>query len=501
MPTAGSMHTSKLNITHLKTASYVLVVILTAFLFVIGIGYRDSAAGRFVVGGIIALGIGLTILFRPQVGGYILITTIITNISTLATVRGFPSINKPLVMLVGISVLLSYLLTQRKRLPKLGSIEWILLLMIGVWVASVPGASFRGPAERKVVDLLKNFIIVISIIYSLRTPRHWKRAIWIAILVTSALAALGVYQAVSGNTAQDFGGLAATSAQEIVEGTIQPRLAGPIQAPNYWALFMVAVLPLVLYRILDEKRIFVKAIASIAAVILVYALLGTYSRGGFVALVAVLIMIVIERRARPSMILFVIILAMLVVALFPANYTERVQSLLVLTPGTSLRTLYEDSSFRGRLAEARAGLRMFAEFPILGVGTGNYKYSYQTYARKLNIETRDEVREAHSLYIETLAETGLVGAAVFALLFGTLLLGLSRVRNEMRKQNRLRNWTSWLASIQISIGTYLVGSVFLHGDYIRYLWILVALGTAGIYLSKTMLGDPQLLASQEGVAT
>ena len=98
-------------------------------------------------------------------------------------------------------------------------------------------------------------------------------------------------------------------------------------------------------------------------------------------------------------------------------------------------------------------------------------------ARKLNIETRVEVREAHSLYIEILAETGLVGAAAVTVLFGTLLLGLARVRDKMRKHNRFRDWIPWLASIQISITAYLVSSLFLHGDALHllgnllYLWI------------------------------
>jgi putative inorganic carbon (HCO3(-)) transporter len=494
------MRVTKLYNTQFKTISYIIGTVLIASLFVLGIGYRDTDAGRYVLVGIIALGIGIIILFRPQLGGYILITTIITNISTLATIQGFPSVNKPLVALVGVSVLSSYLLTQRRRLPKLGSIEWILLLILAIWVASVPGANYKDPAEGKVIELIKNFIIVVSIIYSLQNPRYWKRAVWIAILVTTVLAALGVYQAISGNYAQDFGGLAAISSQEVVEGVIQPRLSGPIRRPNYWAQFMVAVLPLVLYRILYEKKVLVKAVASLAALILVYALLGTYSRGGFVALVAVFIMIILERRARPTLVLLVIISAMLIVALFPANYTERVQSLLILTPDTSLSTLYEDSSFRGRFAELRAGLRMFAEYPILGVGVGNYKFNYQTYARKLNIETRVEVREAHSLYIEILAETGLIGAAAVTVLFGTLLLGLARVRDKMRKQNRFRDWIPWLASIQISITAYLVSSLFLHGDYIRYLWILVALGTAALYLTRTLIETSQPSTSQEGVA-
>jgi hypothetical protein len=43
---------------------------------------------------------------------------------------------------------------------------------------------------------------------------------------------------------------------------------------------------------------------------------------------------------------------------------------------------------------------------------------------------------------------------------------------------------------------YLTSSIFLHGDYIRYLWLFVALGVAMIHLSDYLAAkaQPQLLA-------
>jgi O-antigen ligase len=372
-----------------------------------------------------------------------------------------------------------------------------MLLLLGVWVISLLVADFKNPAQAKIIDMIKNIVIVISIIYTLQTPKYWKQAVWITILVTTLLAALGVYQVISGNFFQEFGGLAATWKQEVVDGVFQFRLSGPIHAPNFWAQFLVAVIPLAIYRVLDEKYILVKLFSAASALVIAYAALATYSRGGFLALIAVLFLITLERRARPSLILLVVAAAILIFALLPANFTERVQSLLTLAPGTSESSLYQESSFRGRLAEVRAGLRMFAEHPILGVGAGNYPYNYQDYARKLNIETRTERREAHSIYIETLAETGLVGMSVFMLLFGSLLWKLIRVRKQMEHKGLYKSWITWIASIQMSITAYLISSIFLHGDYIRYLWILVALGTAGLYLSRKILEDPKLFTPEE----
>lgn len=493
------MQATRSNPTTLKAVSYLLGIALIAFVLVAGVGFRETTIGRLALAGLIGLGVGLLILFRPQFGGFILIAMIITNISSLATVQELPSINKPLVVLVAVSVLLSYLLSKSRRLPKLGQIEWLMLLLLGVWVASLLVAENKSPAQDKIIEMIKNFVILVSIIYSLHAPKYWKQAIWITIIVTTILAALGSYQVITGNYVREFGGLAGTSRQEILDGVFQYRLSGPISAPNYWAQFLVAVLPLSIYRILDEKRLWIKIFAAVSALILVYAALSTYSRGGFLALIAVLILITLERRARPSLVIVVLAATLLILALLPANYSERIQSLLTLTRSDNLNTLYQESSFRGRLAEARAGLRMFGENPILGVGAGNYQFLYQEHARKLNIETRTGSREAHSLYIETLAETGLVGLAAFSLLFGSLLWGLFQVRKRMESQDQYKRWITWIAAIQMSITAYLISSIFLHGNYIRYLWILVALGSAGLYLSRRILEDPELIDQDEVV--
>jgi hypothetical protein len=38
----------------------------------------------------------------------------------------------------------------------------------------------------------------------------------------------------------------------------------------------------------------------------------------------------------------------------------------------------------------------------------------------------------------------------------------------------------------MSILAYLTSSIFLHGDYLRYLWLLVALGIAMIHLANNL---------------
>ena len=65
----------------------------------------------------------------------------------------------------------------------------------------------------------------------------------------------------------------------------------------------------------------------------------------------------------------------------------------------------------GRFQLWRAALAMFATHPVVGVGPDNFRLSYGRYA---GIATPDPRTHSNNMYLELLADTGLVGAAAFA---------------------------------------------------------------------------------------
>ena len=75
----------------------------------------DSDLGIIALGGIIAIGLTFAIFMRPQWGAYILVVTIVTNVSTLLTRNGYPSINKPVVGVVFIAIAAGYLWNRQQN--------------------------------------------------------------------------------------------------------------------------------------------------------------------------------------------------------------------------------------------------------------------------------------------------------------------------------------------------------------------------------------------------
>jgi O-antigen ligase len=93
-------------------------------------------------------------------------------------------------------------------------------------------------------------------------------------------------------------------------------------------------------------------------------------------------------------------------AILPDQYKERYSSI----------TRSEiDASSQGRVDAWRTGLRMFVDRPLFGVGIGCFGVAHGTEY------SRGNWLEAHSLYVQIVAEIGLVGTIAFLLLLHEML--------------------------------------------------------------------------------
>jgi O-antigen ligase len=157
----------------------------------------------------------------------------------------------------------------------------------------------------------------------------------------------------------------------------------------------------------------------------------------------------------------------------PSGYAERL---------TSLTEVGEveagiDPSLRGRTAEMGAALAMFWDRPLTGVGFGNFAAKYPDYSAELGVDVRDTPREAHNLYLETAAETGLIGVAALAGLFAAALAALAAGRRRFRRMADVRSDAIGFA-VAVSLVGYLVTSVFLHMAFARLAWLVFGIALA-----------------------
>jgi hypothetical protein len=159
------------------------------------------------------------------------------------------------------------------------------------------------------------------------------------------------------------------------------------------------------------------------------------------------------------------------VLFLPGNAKTRlVQSVQPLTGGGV--TMAEDASVRNRAGENLAAVHMLLDYPVLGVGPGNYPVLYTTYSQTIALDSRNEGRHPHNLYLEYLAETGIIGCALILALMGLALRGAWRARSVFEGRDRLL-----VEGVFVALVGYFVNGVFLHpSGYSRYLWLVLGFG-------------------------
>jgi putative inorganic carbon (hco3(-)) transporter len=477
---------------------YILMSIAVASIGVVAVNNSNSNVGLYGLLGLLGIAVVMAIIIKPSLGANILVFAVFTNISDLLSRLGFPGILKPLVVIVAVALFVRYLYAGQMQTTKskTARIEFFLLAYFMIVVASFLVATDKDRALTEILDMGKDIIIIYSILFALRQPQTWKQTIWLIIITTALLCSLSVYQLFTHNYTETFIRLASVQMDKVFGDASTARIGGPINAPNLWGQILVAVSTLLIFRILHEKHPLVKLAGVVMLGIISYVVLNTFSRGAYLVLAidVVLILFVFEKRVRPLVAIAGIAILILLIPLLPSNYRARFGS---LTAFSSQSGIYQDTSLRGRSSEMLTGLAMFAEHPILGVGAANYFNNYQRYAQLVGIEFRATGRDPHSLYVQLLAETGILGTIAFLGMLYFLFDALNKACRAIDRSRYLHEWLPWINGIRLALLSYLLTSIFLHNAFFRYFWIFVAMALAGIQITYNLLENSERTLSVE----
>ncbi|MFP5285410.1 MAG: O-antigen ligase family protein, partial [Thermoanaerobaculia bacterium] len=188
-----------------------------------------------------------------------------------------------------------------------------------------------------------------------------------------------------------------------------------------------------------------------------------------------------SHRVRPRYLGLGALVLLLLMLVSPPEFLRRLGTIGEILPGGE-EVIDPDSSFAERKLYALTAWAMFLDQPLLGVGAGNYTVHFDRYADVVGFSARDyeqpgEVHYPHNLYLEIAAEAGLAGLAVFAGAVVAAFLALRRARQALLARGDLVS-ADLARAFEIALVGYLVSSVFLHGHFQRYLWLLFGFAAA-----------------------
>jgi O-antigen ligase len=352
-------------------------------------------------------------------------------------------------------------------------------------------------ADEKLVQFLRGLVLFFVLVNLIRTRKHLRQAVWVLILAAAFLAAITVIQFSTSSYTFNFGGLARVKNAQIVRDVFEPRVAGPLSDPNFYAQILVMIVPLVMYRLWDEKKLILRLTAGVSLALILLAIAFTYSRAGAVATGVIIIIASVYRRIKLRLLAAIIAVAIPVILVLPGEFADRLDTLTQILPGQQTSVVKVDTSFQERTLLMETAWEIFKDHPVLGVGAGNFTRHFDSYAHGVgsNISSYDgfdKQRFTHSLYLETAAELGVSGLILLLLIGGiSFCYAVSAARRF--SQNGDAYSAGVAAALALSLVGYAMTSFFLHGGYLQYLWLLVALATVARRIAVKMPDENKIM--------
>jgi putative inorganic carbon (HCO3(-)) transporter len=107
-------------------------------------------------------------------------------------------------------------------------------------------------------------------------------------------------------------------------------------------------------------------------------------------------------------------------------------------------------------------------------------------SEQIGLDPRLEQREAHSLYLQSLAETGIVGFLALLAILWLALRGAWRARQTLGGRDAVLG-----EGIFVALVSFLVAGTFLHLTYPRYMWMMVGFALAAGNIAHAAARQPE----------
>jgi O-antigen ligase len=449
-----------------------------------------ASKGQIVLllAGVVALVASYALFRSPEFATLAFAFILYTNMPVVGVqVHGVPTLVAAASSLLLVLPLANYLIRRRERLIVERGFLLILVYLVA-FIASMLFANDMTIAFNEIGNfLLEGLVLYFLLINVIREEQTLKRTIWTLLLAGSFLGGLSLFQELTRSYENSYGGFAQKNEDlDIDEINFEEfggsrRAGGPFGQENRYAQIMIVIFPLALCMFYIAPSQKLRLLALAASGLILGAIVLTFSRGAFVTLAGMMVIIVFLRYVRPVQALGGAALLVLVVIVALPEYVERVSTVGNLSNLASRGdgAIEADGSLRGRFAQNIAAIIVFLEHPVLGVGPGQFARFYsKKYGNEVGTKRLRSNRRAHNLYLEIAADMGAIGLIAFM----AIPIWVSRRLWQLRRRLReIRPDLAHLATaILLGIFGYFGTATFLHLSYQRYYWFLMALAGVAI---------------------
>jgi putative inorganic carbon (HCO3(-)) transporter len=322
---------------------------------------------------------------------------------------------------------------------------WLTRAVLGYFVVAVASVAFNPvtlDAQRELMRLASYVCFYYVITDWIRTLRDTRTLLKVLMISTIAVALFGLYQVMLGGYSAVYDVLYPVQEEIRQIPPWEGRITSFLEHFNGLAAYINLVVPFCLVFALRGTDPTLRTSSKWCMALASVALLLTQSRGGLLAYVAILMvsayMLAPDRKTRMhrlALVMVVCVLAATVAGLFFQRLGE-----------------IDDYTAVSRLAIWGGAFTVFARSPVVGAGFGNL----QPLMGGLLGLPEGWMGDAHNLYLELLAESGLVGLIAFAFL---IVSALRAARKCMRQSRDEFAWLIGIAAFAALCGVLVHGTV------------------------------------------
>jgi probable O-glycosylation ligase (exosortase A-associated) len=320
-----------------------------------------------------------------------------------------------------------------------------LALLIGMGIIASQDASVRQFS--RYLEYVKIVAVALFTTAIVTTRERLRVILWIVAL---SFAFFGVKSGLMG---------LANGGQAIIRGP-----GGMLADNNDFSLALSMGVPMLFYLGWSERRKEIRKVFFFSLPLTVITVGLTRSRGGFLSVAGAIGMLVWRSKNRLAGILAGFVVAVVALVMAPAEYKERL--LTMLEPS-------KEGSAASRLRAWGIATRMALDNPVFGVGMYKFRQHYSQYS--LTSTEGEHIIVAHSSYFQIWAECGTPAL----LLYFSLILGSFVTCWRVRAEARRRYYSSWIINyanmFEASLVAFVIGSAFLNRAHFDLFYHWVAL--------------------------
>ena len=332
-------------------------------------------------------------------------------------------------------------------------IKFILAFVV-LALLSIPFSAWPGGSLNYFIDVYSKSVIFLFLVFNLLVDeKRCRQVIWAQILFCAFNSSIAIYRYLNG--------------EFFAFNRVRGGFSGIADDPNDLALSLNLALPLIIYLFTSTRHAFRKALLAAIFLITVAGVVVTFSRGGFLGLLAIFVWLVWTRMKTGGATVFLkaLVFVLLFGVMVPPAYYDRIVSIADSSKDYN-------GSREARWMLMKEAVMIAVEHPF-GAGLKMHNILMKRISSSL--------KEVHSAFLEVAADLGFLGAILFAMIFWRLLRGMQKIKSLGVESTNLK---SLAEGIEGSLIAFAVSGMFLPVAYHASFYILAGMALAVRELAK-----------------